>query len=301
MSLMDQAIEFAAHKHRHQQRKGTDIPYISHPYGVGMILLKAKCKEEVIIAGILHDTLEDTDTTEEEILNQFGQNVLDLVKGCSEPDKGASWEERKKHTHEFLKQAPLSIRQVACADKLHNLRSIKRNLEELGEKAWERFNRGRDSQEWYYTEIVESLGYTSRFPLLDLLQDEVEAVFGGSLENEVWKNLRRDEEFFNLAFETVYDLNFEKEKWETKMNQHSGGGLDLLDQVHSLSYPIQPAYEEEFYQMADYLQGRGISFQSNSEGPIMLIGFCTVLKKLLNLYPHEIYHHFKRYAKRGIV
>jgi hypothetical protein len=281
-------------------RKGTDVPYISHPYGVGMILLQAKCKEGVIIAGILHDTLEDTDTTEEEIRNLFGQNVLDLVKGCSEPDKGASWEERKKHTHDYLKQAALSIRQVACADKLHNLRSIKRNLEELGEKAWERFNRGRDSQAWYYEEIVESLGYPSRFPLLDLLQDEVETVFEGTLENEDWKKLRRNKEFFNLAFESAYDLNFEKEQWEVKMNQLDGG-LDLLDQVHSLSYPIHPAYEEEFYQMADYLQGRGISFQSNSEGPIMLIGLCTALKKLLNLYPHEIYHHFMRNAKRGVI
>jgi hypothetical protein len=300
MSLIDQAIEFAAHKHRHQQRKGTDIPYISHPYGVGMILLKAKCKEEVIIAGILHDTLEDTDTTDEEILTHFGPIVLDLVKGSSEPDKEATWEERKKHTHEYLKKASLSIRQVACADKLHNLRSIKRNIEEIGEKAWDRFNRGRDSQEWYYTEIVESLGYTSRFPLLDLLQDEVEVVFGESLENEDWKKVRRDKEFFNLAFESIYNFNFEKDQWEVKMSQISGG-LDLLDQVHSLSYPIHPAFEKEFYQMADYLQGRGISFQSNSEGPIMLIGFCTVLKKLLNLYPHEIYHHFMRNAKRGIL
>jgi hypothetical protein len=300
MSLIDQAIEFAATKHRHQQRKGTDIPYISHPYGVGMLLLQAKCKEEVIIAGILHDTLEDTDTTEEEIRNLFGQNVLDLVKGCSEPDKGASWEERKKHTHDYLKQAPLSVRQVASADKLHNLRSIKRTLEEQGETAWERFNRGRDSQEWYYTEIVESLGYTSRFPLLDLLQDEVEAVFGGAIENNDWKKLSRDKEFFNLAFESAFDLNFDKEKWEVKMNQLDGG-LDLLKQVHSLSYPIHPAYEEETYQMANYLQGRGISFESNSEGTMMVIGLCTVLKKLLNLYPHEIYHHFMRNAKRGVI
>jgi (p)ppGpp synthase/HD superfamily hydrolase len=190
MSLIDQAIEFAANKYRHQQRKGTDIPYVSHPYGVGLILLQAKCKEEVIITGILHDTLEDTDTTEEEIRNQFGQIVLDLVKGCSEPDKGESWEERKKHTHDYLKQAALSICQVAFADKLHNLRSINGNLKELGEKAWERFNRGCDAQAWYYTEIVESLGYMSRFPLLDVLQDEMETVFRGTLENGDWKKFK---------------------------------------------------------------------------------------------------------------
>jgi hypothetical protein len=83
-----------------------------------------------------------------------------------------------------LKHASLSIRQVACADKIHNLRSIKRDLETLGERAWDKFKRGRKQQKWYYTEIVGSLGYSSTFPLLDVLRDEVEEVFTSSLENE---------------------------------------------------------------------------------------------------------------------
>jgi (p)ppGpp synthase/HD superfamily hydrolase len=184
MNLIDTAIEFAAKAHSSQCRKGTDIPYISHPYAVGMILQKAGCKEEVIAAGILHDTLEDTDTTEEELLHHFGEKVLMIVKGCSEPDKGASWEARKKHTLEYIKNASLSIRQVACADKLHNLRTIKRDLENSGEKAWDKFNRGVEKQKWYYTEIVKSLEYAGRFALLDELQDEVEEVFGTAHKNE---------------------------------------------------------------------------------------------------------------------
>lgn len=88
------------------KRKGTDIPYISHPCAVGMILQKAGCSEEVVIAGILHDTLEDTETTERDLLDRFGPVVLEIVKGCSEPDKGASWEERKQHTLDELKHAP---------------------------------------------------------------------------------------------------------------------------------------------------------------------------------------------------
>lgn len=183
MTLIDQAIEFAAHAHRTQKRKGTKIPYISHPYAVGMILQQAGCKEEEIAAGILHDTLEDTKTTEDDLLTLFGTAVLEIVKGCSEPDKGASWEERKQHTLNYLKEAPISVRQVACADKLHNIRSIKRDLAKFGEEAWTRFKRGSESQRWYYTGLVDSLGYTSRFALLDQLQDEVQAVFGLSLEN----------------------------------------------------------------------------------------------------------------------
>ncbi|MDF2947482.1 MAG: pyrophosphokinae [Bacillales bacterium] len=98
MSLIDKAIEFAALKHNGHYRKGTDIPYISHPFGVGMILLKAKCNEEQIIAGILHDTLEDTETAPSEIEEKFGLKVLQLVQSCSEPNKGASsWKENSTH------------------------------------------------------------------------------------------------------------------------------------------------------------------------------------------------------------
>lgn len=177
-SFVEQAIEFAAYAHRNQKRKGTDIPYISHPYAVGMILQKAGCSEEVVAAGILHDTLEDTDTTERDLLERFGPVVLEIVKGCSEPDKDASWEERKRHTLDELKQADLPIRLVACADKLHNIRAIQRDLKSHGEEAWNRFKRGRESQEWYYRGLVESMGYSSHFSLIDELKDAVEEVFG---------------------------------------------------------------------------------------------------------------------------
>lgn len=177
-SKLDLAIEFAAYAHRDQKRKGTDIPYISHPYAVGSILMQAGCSEEVVVAGVLHDTLEDTETTEAELLALFGPEVLEIVKGCSEPDKGATWEERKQHTLDELKYASLSIRLVACADKLHNIRSIKRDLVKYREDAWTRFKRGRESQQWYYTGLVESLGYASEFTILEKLREAVVEVFG---------------------------------------------------------------------------------------------------------------------------
>ncbi len=296
MTLIDQAIEFAAKAHRGQKRKGTKIPYMSHPYAVGMILQQAGCEEEVVIAGILHDTLEDTKTTEEDLLTLFGPDVLEIVKGCSEPDKGASWEERKQHTLDYLKDAPLSIRQVACADKLHNIRSINSDLAKFGEEAWTRFKRGSESQQWYYNGLVESLGYTERFALLDQLQDEVEAVFGQSLENPDWQKLRRNKKFFDLAFRTAYRDPAKLEKLEPQLSQL--GALEITQLVHSRSYPIHSDYEQSFNEMAGYLQGRGIEFQSNGDGPIMLIGFSTALMRLLNLYPHEVYHHFTRIMKR---
>jgi len=180
-SLIDKAIEFAAKAHRDQLRKGTDIPYISHPFAVGIILVEAGCEPEVVAAGILHDTLEDTDTSYDDLASRFGSAVADIVVGCSEPDKSLSWEQRKEHTVQYLKTAPGPIRLVACADKLHNVRSTLRAMESCGdsELVWKRFKRGREQQEWYYRELIESLGHESSFPLLDTLKREVELLFGG--------------------------------------------------------------------------------------------------------------------------
>lgn len=179
-SLIDKAIEFAARAHQGQLRKGTDIPYVSHPYAVGMILLEAGCEPEIVAAGILHDTLEDTDTSYDDLVQHFGQRVADIVVGCSEPDKSLSWEERKEHTVQYLKTAPQPVRMVACADKLHNVRSTLRAMElSDSELVWNRFKRGREQQEWYYRQLIGSLGYESVFPLLTLLEREVESLFGG--------------------------------------------------------------------------------------------------------------------------
>ena len=85
--MIDLAIEVAAKAHQNQVRKGTDIPYITHPLAVGIILAKAGCSDEVIVAGILHDTLEDTPLTLDCIQETFGPRVASIVKGASEPDR----------------------------------------------------------------------------------------------------------------------------------------------------------------------------------------------------------------------
>ncbi len=93
--LTDLAVEVAVKAHQKQSRKGTDTPYITHPLAVGIILAKAGCSDDVIIAGILHDTVEDTPITLDYIGDTFGNKVAGIVKGASEPDKSLPWEERK--------------------------------------------------------------------------------------------------------------------------------------------------------------------------------------------------------------
>jgi (p)ppGpp synthase/HD superfamily hydrolase len=179
VDVIEKALKTAAKAHEKQYRKGTDIPYITHPVAVGMILMKAGYSEELVAAGILHDTVEDTDLSLQDIEQLFGRNMAQIVEGCSEPDKSLSWEDRKKHTIEYLASAPEEIRVVACADKLHNIRSIASDIEQFGDQVWGRFKRGKEQQEWYYTHIIESLGIQSSFQLLDQLKLEVERLFKG--------------------------------------------------------------------------------------------------------------------------
>ena len=150
------AIELAARGHHGQVRKGTEIPYIVHPLAVAGILICANCPEHIVIAGILHDTLEDTPVALEEIQSQFGREVADLVVALSEPDKKAPWEERKAHTIEYLEQvATLDVLLVSVADKIDNVRAIREGLESAGEAFWLRFNRPRENQKWYYQRLAE--------------------------------------------------------------------------------------------------------------------------------------------------
>ncbi|WHZ03866.1 HD domain-containing protein [Neobacillus sp. YX16] len=177
MDIVEKALQLASKSHEGQYRKNTDIPYITHPVAVGMLLVKNGYSEEIVASGILHDTVEDTELTLEDIKREFGTKIAEIVEGSSEPDKSLPWKDRKEHTIEYLKGASEEIRIVVCADKLHNIRSIIRDYEIVGEEVWARFNAGKEQQKWYYTNIVESLGSQSTFDLLTELRNEVNRLF----------------------------------------------------------------------------------------------------------------------------
>ena len=159
MNRIHRAIEFAAIKHRGQVRKGTNIPYIVHPMEVMQILTAEGCAEDVIIAGLLHDTVEDAGVTLEEINRNFGKRVAELVEAESE-DKTKEWEERKQTTLDFLQICEEDEAICCLADKLSNITSIAFDCERIGEKVWERFRRGKEQEAWYYRGIAEA---TKRF------------------------------------------------------------------------------------------------------------------------------------------
>ena len=171
------AIIFATLKHKNQKRKGTNIPYIVHPMEVMQILTENDCSENVIVAGILHDTLEDTDTRPEEIEKEFGKEILERVQSASE-DKSQSWKERQPHTIECLKNDTLETKLVCCADKLSNIRSMYADFQNCGADLWKRFNAPKDELAWYYRSITDALADLNSFKMYAELKHTVKTLFG---------------------------------------------------------------------------------------------------------------------------
>jgi hypothetical protein len=144
-----------------------------------VILAQNGCPVEVIAAGILHDVIEDTPITVDDLRLQFGKKVASIVEKCSEPDKSLSWRERKQHTIDFLAKASMEVKFVACADKLDNITSIALDYDELGEDFWQRFNAGKEEQSWYYHGLVKSLskGKFAKTDLFRYFEEKVDDVF----------------------------------------------------------------------------------------------------------------------------
>jgi len=124
------AVQAAALLHRNQVRKGpAKLPYVSHLFSVALLVADYTDDEDVIVAALLHDTLEDTEYSPEELENDFGGKVRKLVEGVSEHinadgAKRKPWKERKQQYLEHLASAPEGSLIISAADKIHNMRSI---------------------------------------------------------------------------------------------------------------------------------------------------------------------------------
>ncbi len=154
---IEYAIYFATKAHKGQKRKIEDIDMIFHPFTVGMLLQRNNCEEDVVAAGILHDVVEDTKYTFEDIEKEFGKKVRDYVYDASEPDKSLEWEDRKIHTIEHIKNAPLGSKLIVACDKISNLEDLYESIQKYGEeKAWSALKRGKEKQKWYYCSVYES-------------------------------------------------------------------------------------------------------------------------------------------------
>jgi len=166
--LVKRALDQAAIWHRDQRRKypGADVPYLSHIAGVTIVLARHGFADEVIAAGALHDTVEDTEATLADIERLFGRRVADLVAAVSEPDRTLSWEQRKQQYLDRFPHEPWDAQAITLADKIDNLQSIVVCAREYGDP-WAQFKRGRDQQLARYAALREAAVRLPGHPLID--------------------------------------------------------------------------------------------------------------------------------------
>ena len=177
------ALEYASRCHRGVYRKGTTIPYIVHPTSMVRYLARLEAPDSLCAAAALHDVVEDTDATLEEIRKLFGKRIAELVEGASEKDKSLSWKARKEATLEHvLETDDIELLVLTCVDKLDNLRDIREDLTLRGEEVWDRFKADKLCQAWYYRGLAEiylrKLEGTSYGALAQELSDLCVKVFG---------------------------------------------------------------------------------------------------------------------------
>ena len=162
-TLLDRAIVFAVRAHAGTERRGKGFPYIVHPMEAVEIVATMTSDQELLAAAVLHDTVEDTDTTVEQIRTEFGDRIASLVasesdtmpEGVSEED---SWHARKQAAIDRLARASHDAKIVALGDKLSNMRAIARDYAQQGNALWNLFHvKDRKEHEWHYRGLAESL------------------------------------------------------------------------------------------------------------------------------------------------
>lgn len=170
---LDEAFALARELHGKQFRKGTKIPYLTHPMAVASLVIENGGSETEAIAALLHDAAEDQGgkATLEKIRKRFGDEVASIVDGCTDTyeDPKPPWKPRKKKYLEHLRDASRSVKLIAAADKLHNARTMLADYRVIGEELWKRFNAPKEDLFWYYHEALEALKAGGPAPLVEEL------------------------------------------------------------------------------------------------------------------------------------
>lgn len=174
--LLHKAILFATKAHQGQKRKGSGLDYICHPLEVLQILTQCGASLPVLIAGVLHDTIEDTPVTAQQIHDTFGPQVTALVLHHSE-DKGKTWKERKTAAITEAAKGTLDCKLLIAADKVSNLRSTAADHHIMGENLWQKFNASREEIAWYYQSMLDALHELKQQPQTAPLYEEMQQLY----------------------------------------------------------------------------------------------------------------------------
>ncbi|MCU0673524.1 MAG: HD domain-containing protein [Myxococcota bacterium] len=176
---LDAALALAADAFRMHVRKASGVPYLTHLLQVMVTVGEHGGDEDLMIAALLHDYLEDVETADAEALEaRFGRRVRTIVEALSDTTEHPKppWAERKTRYLAHLASEPPDVKLVSAADKLHNARSTLRDVERVGEETWSRFNATKEQSLWYYRSVVDALAQDWSHPLVDELRVVVEAL-----------------------------------------------------------------------------------------------------------------------------
>ena len=187
-SIKDKALFFACLAHLGQVRKTEkNKPMIVHPIETGRILERYGFDDNTVAAGFLHDVIEDTKYTKEDILELFGEDICSLVVAASESDKSLSWEERKLETIRKVRGFDDRKKAVVCADKISNLSCLKSLFDRTGNRDFSSFKVGESLQSWYYTVLHRSIIYGKEEEKNEMyleMKNLVDDIFYGRISKE---------------------------------------------------------------------------------------------------------------------
>ena len=178
MTLSDRALSFAIRAHEGQIRKSEpDKPYVIHPLIVGALLKMYGYDEQTVAAGYLHDIVEQTDYTIDDIARLFGGNVASLVMTATEADASLPWKERKTQQIKAVANLPERNAAIICADKIANVEDLRMEKRKNGGIDFSNFHAEEEDQKWFFTEMYKALSEVLDSPLVDRLYTSVYEVF----------------------------------------------------------------------------------------------------------------------------
>ncbi len=166
IGLIEKAVRIATRAHNGQMRKETDLPYVMHPFMVAFKLSKYGFSDEVVAAALVHDVIEDTSFAKEDLIQELGDKVWNIVEAVTNDDT-LPWEEKKLKYINSVRNAGDEAKAVATVDKIHNLESLLIAFEKYGDEVWSHFNRGMEKKIWFEESMLKMLKDSWKHPMIE--------------------------------------------------------------------------------------------------------------------------------------
>ena len=233
MDVKKKAHDFAIKAYSNKYRKAElDKPYFFHAIDVANKLEKYGFDDNVVAAGYLHDIIEDTEYSEKDVLDMFGEDITSLVMGATERDKSLSWEERKIDSIQRVRNLDIRHKAIIACDKISNIEDLRLKFGKNGKEDFSSFNRGKDKKVWYWKEIYKSLitGEDENLPMFLKLKKNIDDI--SNISNVLAKGYYPDID--------VIDSNLDTSKIARELHYKKNEMLKIMTLVNNKkSYVVE--------------------------------------------------------------